>query len=112
MHRKLSDLVLEGSKLRPQTRGVFFGAVVGKGLCSCALGAAIEAATGIADEHIGTEQALTILAAETGLPLLTEIDERSPLGEMGNLAGVIALMNDGHCNTREEIAEWLKGKGY
>lgn len=46
MKKMLSELILEGAKLRPQGFGIFYPKENGQ-ICSCALGAAGEVITGI-----------------------------------------------------------------
>ena len=97
--KPLSTLIREGAKLRPKARGVFFE----RG-CSCAMGAAMEAAGVGYDEN-----ATRVMAA--GAPILPELftsDEKfTALGEE------IYRWNDSHDveMTREEIADALEARG-
>lgn len=98
--RKLSELIREGAKLRPQTQcGDFYehddaGHVVG----SCAFGAAYEAATGetplfdVPEFYETMEDYVDLLPDDV---LFDRMVMRNDDGE-----------------TREQIADWLEAEGY
>lgn len=86
---KLSAAIRIGAKKRPQCNGHFF-AEGG----SCAIGAALEALTGLSNFEDDR-----VPSPETAWP------------EMRHLSGKVYDMNDGGF-TREEIADWLESKGF
>lgn len=101
--RKLSELIREGAKLRPQTMGNFFDDDIVDGqtvLCSCVLGAAYEAATGQTDNLSGDiDDYLREMATYCNMPRWSIV--RSAMH-----------MNDYDHVTREQIADWLESEGY
>lgn len=104
--RKLSELIREGAKLRPQCSGAFFVErmypSVGDELVtgSCALGAAYEAATGMANTDLDSVDLFN-----------EQMDEYCELPPDAILDAVVDL-NDNEGDTREEIADWLEREGY
>lgn len=104
--RKLSELIREGAKLRPQIYGDFFEGTypsVGDEMVmgSCALGAAWEAATGQMHGISGDMDSFhaSIEPYCTRIPPLTVL--------------MWAVhRNDKKYHTREQIADWLEGRGY
>lgn len=103
---KLSELIREGAKLRPQIYGDFFDGTypsVGDEMVmgSCAFGAAWEAATGRMNGITGDmgdfRAAIEPYCKRTPpMPIL--------------MAGV--NRNDQQHHTREQIADWLESRGY
>jgi hypothetical protein len=100
---KLSQLIREGAKLRPQTTGRFWWE--GK---SCALGAAYEAACG----HIpaGGDEGPWVLSS------FASAVQCKAWGELQRLFpdapyDKIYVRND-RGDTREQIADWLEAQGY
>lgn len=122
--KKLSTLIREGAALRPPTYGQFFEDRDGV-LCSCALGAAYEAATGktegTTDEiyralKLGTEENLV------AMPMRNRERFRSALpyearSNMNSLFGLIYFANDSLFmrkaseDPREVVADALEAAG-
>jgi hypothetical protein len=106
--KKLSELIREGAKLRPQAQHSFFDWVGGE-FCSCAFGAAYEAATGKNRTSVNMVKALN---QETGLQIMrdTVIDpgDNAPRA----IFTVVTRMNDEYGKSREEIADYLESKGF
>lgn len=106
---KLSEAIREGAKLRPQGHGAYF-TIVGDRICSCAIGAAIEAVTGetfVEGIEKKNEEALYTQFIKWGL-----VGRNGPgFGIYSSFQWDIARMNDGSRMTREEIADILESEG-
>lgn len=101
---KLSTAIREGSKLRPQGFGNYFGMSPSHPaniLCSCALGAAYEAVS----HKTGDMRDVEI---ETVFPVLSEII----IGTGDTLLGIIVELNDEERLSREAIADQVEAWGY
>jgi hypothetical protein len=104
----LSAAIREGSKLRPQGFDDFFAMQAGQ-LCSCALGAAYEAATGLTphmDSNALLEEVFPVLTEGTCCPV-QDCDDWCV-----TLLCTVAHLNDDHEWTRKQIADWVEGQGY
>lgn len=106
---KLSEAIREGAKKRPQAFRGFFRTVNGQ-LCSCALGAAYEAATGKAIEDADTDDIAYGLEDAIGINPF-ELDAPVAGWEYA-LGNYIEHLNDGLKHSREQIADWLQSIGY
>ncbi len=112
---KLSDAILIGRTLRPQTTGEFFKIDVRRddvtSYRSCALGAAAEAVAGAKALETDPDGVLEILKRE--FPELSKEQLACPVcGLTGLLSTTIINLNDDHDWTREQIARWLSGLGF
>jgi hypothetical protein len=116
---KLSEAIREGAKLRPQTRGLMFGADGLDGeLCSCALGAAYEAAlrergTNLSERdlwRVFTKLACDFMQRELwpGLTKTVRLVNGKPL----LLQEAIVHLNDVEKLSREEIADQVEAWGF
>ena len=94
-HLKLSEAIREGAKLRPQGFDAFFQTKDDGVRCSCALGAAFEAMTGMDDYWAGDHT-------------LRELFPTVPVDVFTN----ITAMNDASLLSREEIADQVEAWGY
>jgi hypothetical protein len=104
---KLSEAILLGSTIRPQTYGVAFD-VVG----SCAFGAAMEAVgCKYKPEGLSTAEEYTTYNILTAWPWLEASREPCPECHRKTIIGtreVISMhLNDKHKWSRERIAEWV-----
>jgi hypothetical protein len=108
---RLSELLREGAKLRPQSFYAYFRFPFGldKPGDSCALGAIYEALTG--SINLNGFRVTTELKAKFP-ELIVTVENPMEEGEKASLALVIARLNDNGGWTREEIAEWLEGQGF
>jgi hypothetical protein len=113
---KLSEAIREGAKARPQAKGAFFKrAGRNKTLCSCALGAAYEGATGRA--LVGKSK--VVMKELVGF--FPQLEDTVPEGFLNGgtslsaaewkLAQLISVTNDRRGATREEIADGLEAQG-
>ena len=112
---KLSEAIKNGAKIRPQCYGGLFQ-IDGSEIKSCALGAALEGA------GLYTPSEEELLASTTLFNAWPELgggdclcpSKRHPSDdtEEFHLEILIEHLNDTHRWTREQIAEWLEGKGY
>lgn len=105
---KLSEAIRKGAALRPQARHGFFKKM-GKDrvLCSCALAAAYEAATGTTAY---LEPDPVRIGLKTHFPQIANtVKEGEAEWVLGQL---ITVKNDFRNETREQIAEWAEAQGY
>ena len=111
---KLSEAIREGSKIRPQGYD-FFQVWKGK-LRSCALGAALEGAKLVRKPRGDESQMEMILLLYKTWPELDRQDVifncPADCKEKASLEGLIFRLSDHHKWTREQIADWVKEKGY
>jgi hypothetical protein len=115
--KKLSELIREGAKLRPQYFGSYFGLNDESFLCSCALGAAFEAAGGSIERYLPNppddatwDSPVDIFQEAIGYDpnsILVESMSGKPW-----LESLIANWNDRDRLSREEIADKLEAMGY
>lgn len=115
MTKPLSEAMREGAKIRPQWYGSMFGVSMKfseetEGVGSCALGAAYEAVHG---GYVLAPQNSTVLYAD--FPILAQPCEPpcdcadvSHADSSEDLRGVIIHLNDAHCWTREQIADFVE----
>jgi hypothetical protein len=114
---KLSTAILNGAGKRPQaTTGDYFAEVEGGGVCSCALGAAFEAAFGevwVEKAREGTGYVIGMML-DDAFPVLDAVAS-CPVGgcrwTTSNpvLGRVISHLNDDHAWPREQIADYVRG---
>lgn len=106
-HQKLSALMRQGAALHPQGYGAYRERI-GDKLCTCAIGATLEAAGSW--EYDGP---FTVLYRALGHGIAGEFVHASYDDEKGiDLFGIIINLNDDAKWTREEIADWLESIGY
>ena len=111
-HKKLSELIREGAKLRPQCTGDFFQPIGGIGLGSCAFGAAYEALGGKASA-VNTVDCIDYIQKELDIDLTNEYSYSHPeTEEYHSLDEIIPNLNDDWDWSREQIADWLEGLGF
>lgn len=108
----LSEAIRKGSGLRPQGFGAYFTQNERREVCSCAIGAAIEGATGRAfTDGIAGSVALKkdkeIVKLLHGWGLIVRYNP----GNYSRRQWRIANMNDGQRMSREEIASVLESEG-
>jgi hypothetical protein len=110
---KLSALIREGARRRPQCTFHYFSPSEG----SCAIGAAMEALTGTSSVRRG------LGALGEQFPALFSLDNKlaCPIawhevaGQQRHflaLSGLITHLNDDHGLSREQIADWLASLGF
>lgn len=113
---KLSDLMRQGSQLRPQA----FRDYVQRGdegeVCTCAIGAAYEAITGKLppsqnEDYDACPMVNREIERETGIALGFYSTKNPVTHNWETLTGLISGLNDAHKWTREEIADWLEQEG-
>lgn len=114
---KLSAAILEGAGKRPQAiNGDYFEAAFGEGVCSCALGAAFEAAFG----EVWVERAREGTGAVIGMMLddafpVLNVEAACPVGGCAwttsnpVLGRIVSHLNDDHLWPRQEIADYVRG---
>lgn len=110
MTMKLSEAIREGAKKRPMGMHKFFQYAEdgSRGIKSCALGAAYEAATG----RTGMNSITVRRGLYAAFPYLAEQPFfENPKGHGVGIDTVVACMNDDGGYTREEIADWLESIG-
>ncbi len=111
---KLSELIREGAKKRPQGFNSFFTKPYrAKKVHSCALGAALEAASGGLFGYERFNGDWKILQKKTGVDFgITAFCPVKNCGLKVYLERTITHLNDSHKWTREAIADWLEKEGY
>jgi hypothetical protein len=111
---KLSEAILAGARLRPQTRHSYFSDPSDGPVGSCALGAAYEAVTGQAD--LDTDDAefeqgpfgiTDLFGIEHTARIVYPVNGARPL-----VHRVVTLLNDEDGWSREAIAAYLAEQGY
>lgn len=119
---KLSQAIREGANIRPQAKGAPFtyDSTIGQ-TCSCAIGAAVEAAVPDFEPtynydfnkcfHIQTSTAWRTLCETLGLNE-DEMEYHPHRDRVLPLVEVISSLNDVYGYTREAIADYLENKGY
>jgi len=112
---KLSKAIRAGAKLRPQGFNAFFVNFDNKGLCSCALGAAIEAVT-FCEDH--TDDSCLEVIDKNWPKIIPNERTLCPAFEWclkgkgkPNKIQMISHLNDDHNWTREKIADWAEAQG-
>lgn len=107
---KLSEAIKEGAKIRPQSFGQFFGGTDNPHeITSCAIGAAYEAACGMASIRDAND-GLVELGKAVHVDFKSYVTE--PLfGRNLGLYRTIIMLNDDSKWTREQIADWLETIG-
>ena len=108
MYHKLYEHIRLGALLRPQAFGAYFWE--GK---SCAMGAAYESLHGAEAEQT-TEAEQTIDFKWSEFPVAeVAVPARPTLHgccwhNSGTIRAIVQHLNDGHCWTRNQIADWLE----
>lgn len=112
---KLSDAIRRGSILRPPVKGAFFKRVgKDKTVCSSALGAAYEGATG--EVLIGNPKKVRETLTQLFPCLYSEVQEGFfgglPSPAMWSLGDLLVVEYEYRGKTREQLADLLEEKGY
>lgn len=112
---KLSDAIRKGSEQRPQAFGTYFqtGKARDEIIGSCAMGAAIEGYTGLADDRGYSEllEAFPIIEhVKVLLPVepIAKIEPPISWNTTFDLDDAIFELNDTYKWTREQIADWIE----
>lgn len=113
--RKLSELIREGAKLRPQGFGDYFTSNDDLEDCSCALGAALEILTGTYGYEIHNHPSLSgklgeFLATNAGIDAVVSHPQLE--WQKTTIFKAVVILNDELRWTREQIADWLEARGY
>jgi hypothetical protein len=123
-YTRLSEAIRAGAELRPQAFGDYVAIDDRHQTCTCALGAAYEAVTGIVpdtcdvyDEQPSGNAPSTVLTRTFNLRdvrLVTPLEariipdiEKEPI----EVYRVVAQLNDRARWSREQIADWLEAQG-
>lgn len=101
---KISEAMRIGTKKRPQTHFGFFGLEDGQ-LCSCAIGAAIEGATGKAEFE-------NFNPYFNGINIMYEQMHNPILDGRYSIYSVVTFLNDIEKWSRQGIADCLESQGY
>lgn len=113
---KLSTLIREGAKLRPQTYGKSFSLdKVGEKhiICSCALGAAYETLTGRANPMLNHLEVRDLVLLKCGINPSEPNIVINPINHSPEpLTWVVLGLNDDEHWSREQIADYLESQGY
>lgn len=107
---KLSEAMKQGATMHPQGAGAYAGRQ-GNKWYTCALGAAYEGITGNLPRMARLSRRPFNSVPE--LAKVYDIREAHPIsGGRGDLWWLISDLNDNHHWSREQIADWLREKGY
>jgi hypothetical protein len=102
---KLSEAIRQGAALRPQAHGDYSRILEDDTICTCALGAAYEAITGVVPPSIYDSQ--SALVVDTVLNTVFDANSRTGSAACRN----VVRWNDEDGLTREEIAARLEAQG-
>jgi hypothetical protein len=112
---KLSELIREGAKLRPQGFGDYFTSNDDLENCSCALGAALEILTGTYGYDAHNHPSLAgklgeFLAVNAGID--ATVSHPYLDWQQTSIFKAVVILNDELKWTRERIADWLEAQGF